>query len=376
MNTLKKTVFLLLVSVAIVACTSSDDSNENGNDGFDRTALLTNYADNIILPALENFEAKLSQMDVARANFVNDINQANLDLLSDAWLEAYKAWQFVAIYDIGVAETFTDNVNGFRVFFNVYPVTTSLIENGAGGADYDLNVEAYYKAQGFPALDFLIHGTADSDETALEKFTTNTKANGYIDYFTNVQSQMNSKFSTIISDWQNTFRNEFVNNTASNATGSFDKIVNDFISYYELALRKNKIGTPAGNFSAGNTFPEKVEAFYKNDVSKELALLGLDAVEQVFNGQAFGNTSSTGASMASYLEYLDNSELKNDINAQFNEARQVIQALSPSFSQQVINDNTKMTQAYDALQAAVVLLKVDMVSVFDISVDFDDNDSD
>ena len=80
--------------------------------------------------------------------------------------------------------------------------------------------------------------------------------------------------------------------------------------------------------------------------------------------------------MASSLEYLDNSELKNDINAQFNEARQVIQALSPSFSQQVINDNAKMTQAYDALQAAVVLLKVDMVSVFDISVDFNDNDGD
>lgn len=372
----KKAILLIAIVFVAIACTSSDDSSNNGNDGFDREALLINYADNIIIPALENFESKLAAMDIARENFVNDINQTNLDLLSDAWLEAYKAWQFIEIYDIGVAETFTGNFNGYSVFFNVYPVSTSLIENGASGTDYDLNLEAYYTAQGFPAMDFLIHGTADSDNTAIEKFITNEKASGYIGYLNNVQSQMNGKFSTVITDWQGTFRNEFINNTSSSVTGSFSKIVNDFINYYERGLRKNKIGTPAGNFSNGNTFPEKVEGFYKNDVSKELALLGLDAVEQFFNGQTFGNTSNSGESLASYLDYLENSELKNEINAQFQIARQSIQTLSSSFSEQVNSDNTKMTQAYDALQAAVVLFKVDMVSVFNVSVDFNDNDGD
>ena len=76
------------------------------------------------------------------------------------------------------------------------------------------------------------------------------------------------------------------------------------------------------------------------------------------------------------MDYLDNSDLKNDINAQFNASRQQIQTLNTSFSQQVSNDNTKMTMAYDALQAAVVLLKVDMASVFDIQIDFIDNDGD
>ncbi len=373
---IKKIISLLCVVSIIVACSSSDDSNGGNTDNFDRTALLSNYADNIIVPALSDFQSKVSDLDVARANFINDINQSNLDLLSGAWLEAYRSWQYVAIYNIGIAETFTGNLNGFRVYFNVYPVSTSLIESAASGTDYDLNADAYFAAQGFPALDFLIHGIADSDTTPLDKFTTNVNFEGYVDYLTNVQSQINNRSTVILNNWQDTFRDEFVANTSSSATGAFSKIVNDYINYYERALRANKIGTPAGNFSAGQTFPDKVEAYYKNDVSKELALLGLDAVQKFFNGQSFDNSSTSVESLASYLDYLDSSQLKNDINAQFQVARQQIQSLNNSFSQQVIDDNTQMTQAYDALQAAVVLLKVDMASIFDVQIDFQDNDGD
>ena len=376
MKIFKKIACLLVVSVVIVACTSSDGSNNVSNDGFDRTELLTHYADNLIIPALENFQMELSQLDVARGNFINDMNQNNLDLLSEAWLEAYKAWQYVAMYNIGEAETFTSNNNGFRVFYNIYPVSVSLIENAAAGTSYNLNADAYFSAQGFPALDFLIHGVAQGDNSPLDKFTSNAKANGFINYMTNVQSQMNSKTSTIVTDWQTTYRNDFISNTSSDATGSISKMVNDYINYYERALRANKIGVPAGNFSAGQKFPEKVEAYYKNDVSKELALLALDAIKDFFNGKAFNGTSNTGESLASYLDYLDNSALKADINAQFEASRQQIESLNESFSEQVNNDNTQMTMAYDALQAAVVLLKVDMASTLDIQIDFVDNDGD
>ena len=144
--------------------------------------------------------------------------------------------------------------------------------NAASGTSYDLNADAYFAAQGFPALDFLIHGIAESDTTPLDKFTTNANFEGYIAYLADVQTQINTRSNIILNDWQNTFRDEFVANTSSSATGSISKIVNDYINYYERALRANKIGTPAGNFSAGQTFPDKVEAYYKNDVSKELAL--------------------------------------------------------------------------------------------------------
>ena len=57
---------------------------------------------------------------------------------------------------------------------------------------------------------------------------------------------------------------------------------------------------------------------------------------------------------------------------------QELEVLDDSFYNQVDTDNTKMTQAYDALQTAVVSLKVDMMGVFQVSLDegFVDSDGD
>ena len=53
-----------------------------------------------------------------------------------------------------------------------------------------------------------------------------------------------------------------------------------------------------------------------------------------------------------------------------------INNLSNNFSNQINTDNTKMTKAYDELQKAVVLLKVDMLQAFSINIDYVDADGD
>ena len=131
-------------------------------------------------------------------------------------------------------------------------------------------------------------------------------------------------------------------------------------------------------FSA-TPFSDKVEAYYNKDVSKILALEALKAVQDFFNGKAYG-LSTTGASFKTYLDYLntikDGEDLSALINGQFDEAETRINVLNDDFSHQVETDNTKMLEAYDELQKAVVLLKVDMIQAMNISVDFVDADGD
>lgn len=368
---MKKNLLILFISLVIVACSSSDEGTGGGgnqNPTFDQGALLSNLADNLIIPSFNQLQIELSEFDLARATFINDRTQSNLEALSVAWLEAYLAWQRVEMFNIGEAELQASNPAGFVSFFNIYPVTLSDIEEAASGESYDLNSSFYHDAQGFPALDYLLHGTAEGDTAPLDKFTSNTNFEGYIEFLTNVTAQMMAKNNAIINSWTSTYRDSFVSNTGSTATSSFNKIVNDYIYYYEKGLRAAKIGIPAGNFS-NTPLPEKVEAYYKQDISKTLALEALDAVIEVFNG---GN----GDGFADYLDFLDRSDLKNDIRNQFEEARIKIQDLNENFYQQVLDDNTKMTEAYDALQATVVLLKVDMVSAFSVSIDYVDADGD
>ena len=376
---MKKFFLGLIITGLIVACSSSssDDGPTGGNDNFDRGALLTNLADNIILPAFEDFQSKLSALDVARANFINDMTQSNLDALSDAWLDAYKVWQYVEMFNIGLADGI-DNTNfiGFVSFFNIYPLEVADVQNGAANGNYDLTTANYHDGQGFPALDFLIHGIADADMSPIDKFTSNSNKEGYVTYLDNVVARMNTLTNRITDDWKNSYRNAFVNNLESSSTGSVSKIVNDFVFYYEKGLRANKIGIPAGNFS-NSPLPEKVEGFYKRDVSKDLALEALTAVEDFFNGRKY-NGSATGESFKTYLQAIDRNDLVTTITTKFSEARQKLQALDSDFYAQVNSDNTKMTQAYDALQSAVVSLKVDMMGAFQVTLDegFVDSDGD
>jgi hypothetical protein len=57
-------------------------------------------------------------------------------------------------------------------------------------------------------------------------------------------------------------------------------------------------------------------------------------------------------------------------------AKTQINTLDADFYQQITTDNSKMKLAYDELQKAVVLLKVDMLQTFNINVDYVDADGD
>jgi hypothetical protein len=155
-------------------------------------------------------------------------------------------------------------------------------------------------------------------------------------------------------------------------------MVNDYIFYYEKALRAGKIGIPAGVFS-GSPLSDRVEAFYSRDFSKELFMEALDAVQNFFNGTHFG-TEQNGESLRSYLEFLETTKngesLAVLINSQFENARQEAESLNANFAAQVETNNTQMLTTYDQLQQNVVFLKVDMLQALNISVDYVDADGD
>lgn len=366
--------FILLVFIVACSSSSTDDGPSGKTDNFDRGALLINLADNIVIPAFEDLQTKLSALDIARGNFTSDLSQTNLDAFSNAWLDAYKTWQYVEMFNIGKAEERGGNEFGFVSFFNIHPLTVSDVQNGAANGNYDLDTANFHDAQGFPALDFLIHGVADSDADAIDKFTSNSSKDGYAKYLLDVINQMSTLNNSILSDWKGNYRSSFISGTGNTVTSSLNKIVNDYIFYYEKLLRAKKIGTPAGNFSNA-PLPETVEAFYKKDVSRDLALTGINAAQDFFNGKAY-NGSLLGESFKTYLEFLDRSDLATLINSKFDDARQKIQVLDDNFVTQINTDNTKMTEAYDALQLVVVNLKIDMIQAFGVVVDFVDADGD
>ncbi|QTE23457.1 imelysin family protein [Polaribacter cellanae] len=360
----KKISLLFVAAIIFNSCSSGEEGGVEVKDNFDRKIMLTNIADNIITPSYDEFASKMKSLKSIGDTFINNPTQTTLEDLRVAWLEAYKKWQYIEMYNIGKAEEIQ-----YSFYMNVYPLTVADVESNISSGSYDLNSANNHDAQGFPALDYLLYGVGDNDNEILAKFTTATNNDKYKKYLTDVLNQMNNLTKDVVAKFKAN-RNTFVNNLERTSSGTFNKIINDYVFFFEKGVRTNKFGIPAGIFST-NPLPEKVEAVYKKDVSKTLALEALTAVENLFNGNG-------SISFKDYLLALDRRDLATKIEAQFATAKIKINSLNTDFSAQIISDNSKMLNAYDELQKAIILLKVDMMQTFNIPLDdgYVDNDGD
>lgn len=376
--------FFAIVAVAAMIWACSSDGGSDPTDdvvvdpnpdpvSFERGPMLVNWADNIIIPSYEAFSTEITDLQTAFDAFKTDSNEANLIAFRASWLSAYKMWQRVSMFEIGPAETV-----GFRLNMNIYPADNDKMDGFISSGGYDLALASNRDAKGFPALDYLINGLGDTDQAILDRFNGTEKEN-LISYTGDIIADMVSLTQGVLAEWNSGYRATFVANNGASSTASVDRFINDYVFYYEKFLRAGKMGIPVGAFSE-NVLPQNVEAYYKADISNELFLEGLEAVQDFFNGVHYGKTTS-GESLASYLDALntvkDGDDLKKLINDQFNLARTKVQELEPFRKE--IEDNvppTNMLLAYDEVQRIVPLLKVDMVSAMSVSIDFVDADGD
>ena len=179
-----------------------------------------------------------------------------------------------------------------------------------------------------------------------------------------------------------TNKDKFVNSVDNTSTSSMNMMVNDFIYYYEKGFRANKFGIPAGVFSS-KPIPENIECYYSKVNSKKLAMESLRRIIEFYEGLEYGTgypyPGNSGASLKKIIIELDQAtgenNLGNRISEKINTASKCSK-LDENFYNQINNNNTKFLRVYDAIQEVVVLLKVDMLQLLSINVDYVDADGD
>ena len=375
MKTLKTFISISILSIFIIACSSSSDDEQSTIPEFDRSAVLKNYADNIIIPRLNNFRSSVDYLKESVDAYVDSPDITTYTELHNSWLEAYINWQYVEMFNIGKAEEI--------MFFsktNTYPVNEGRIKENINSEKTDLSNPNDWSCQGFPGLDYMIHGIANTENEIINQYIQNPLNGKYLKVVIN---ELNDNTDLVLNDW-NTYRNTFVNSVENTATSAFNMLTNDFVYYFEKGLRTNKIGIPSGVFS-NNPLSNKVEAYYSSkngieDVSRDLIENALNAVDLVFQGKS-SNQSPVGPSFRTYLDFIKaNNVSADDIGSivvnKIQTANQKILDLNKNFINQVESDNGKMLAAFDALQTIVVNLKTDMLSLFNVAVDYTDADGD
>ena len=370
-----KIITIAILSIFVISCSSSSDDEQSTIPEFDRSAVLTNYADNIIIPRLNNFKSSVDYLNESVNAFVNSPDLTTYTELHNSWVEAYINWQYVEMFNIGKAEEIM-----FLNKLNTYPVNEGRIKENINNEKTDISNPNDWSCQGFPGLDYMIHGIANSENEIINQYSQNPLNGKYLKV---IIGELNSNTDIVLNDWS-TYRNTFVNSFENTATSAFNMLTNDFVYYFEKGLRTNKIGIPAGVFS-NNPLSNKVEAYYSSkngieDVSRDLIENALNAVDLLFQGKSSAQ-SNVGPSFKTYLDFINANNVSGDdigslVVSKIQTAKQKILDLDKNLITQVENNNSKMLAAFDALQTIVVNLKTDMLSLFNVAVDYTDADGD
>jgi predicted lipoprotein len=373
----KLLVFGLFIA-AVFGCggNGSDPSPEDNNK--DRQEILTHWAENIIIPSYEKFDVKLDVMLSKSAEFTDSPTNESLAAFRSAWVDAYAEWQKVELFEFGPADRQT-----LRNFFNIYPADVAGIAANIADPLANLEVPSSYARQGFPAIDYLINGVSDDDDGIVAYYTTGEDATESIAYLKKITDRMNTLITNVITEWTGSYKDTFISNTGLDIGSSMGIVVNAYVLNYERYIRSGKFGIPAGIVGgvSGTAYPDKVEAYYKQDISKLLAQNAQDATIGFFNGVDV-STETEGPSFKSYLDALGAKDsatgtlLSEIINGQFTTIDSKLDLLSENFYEEVQTNNQAMKDVYTEMQKAVRLLKVDMTSAMSITITYTDNDGD
>jgi predicted lipoprotein len=371
---IKNSLLILLFSICIASC-MTDADDQCASDDFDRGAMLNNWAENIIIPAYENYTNKLEDLRSDVVVFSDTPNQINLEKVRTSWLGAYIAWQKVALFQIGKAE-----VLRLRDYTNTYPLDAVGVENNIASDSFDLSLSTEMNKQGFPALDYLLNGVKDSDLEILNVYDNTS----YKNYLRAVVTRLEDMALSVLQDWKTSYKSIFVANECSSATASVDKLTNDFIFNFEKHIRVAKIGKPIGFFNDNpvsvSEAAEAVEAFYKKDVSKELFVVAIQASRDFFSGKHF-NSDTEGISLKSYLTDLNiktvtEKSVSEEILERMDKALSTANGLEDNFYDQIIADRDAFVVMRKELHSVVEVLKTNMISALKIKADFNDTDGD
>lgn len=355
----KRLFLITLVALCLVvySCGEKNTPDVEPGNGFDKTAMLTYYADNLIIPGYVVLQQRFQTLETALTTFLNAPTEANQQALKPVFKEAYLHFQRVEVYQVGPAETAL-----FSNFLNTFPADAVVVEKNIKEGTYNLALNSSTTQQGFPALDYLLFAP-----DALQKFNQEGHASRK-KYTLDVMNRMKALAGTVITGWNNGYRTQFIGNTRTDVGSPIGFLVNQ-LAFGMDQLKGPRIGWPYGKQSGGIVFADKSEAYYAG-FSAALALENLTSLRNAYTG------NESGKGISDYLIALKKEKLNTDILAQFDTAITKLKAVPDPLATAFTGNKDLVDATYREIQSLLTLIKTDLASATGVRITYQDSDGD
>jgi predicted lipoprotein len=353
----------LLLLLGLISCT--DDGSDVMKPGFDRAALLTSLANDLIVPNFQALQASVQELAMAAEDFTQNTTEANLLALRAAWEQAALDQQHCSAFGFGPANLL---LGPFTEVLAVFPANEAEIEQNMHNPDFDLANSFDRDIRGFYAIEYLIYGAGGELADLLAGFDQSRKH-----YLLLLVDELETTCNRIVTSWQTDYLRTFIANDGTAAGSSISLLYNAFVKDYEN-LKNYKLELPAG-LTAGQAGPEPdlVEAYYSG-LSRTLLVAHFNSVKNIWEG-----LSRDEAELIGFRDWLEALVGGPELVMQTREAiQQIEQALAAlpdrPLSEQA--DSPALSNLRDYLQANTANFKSSMSSLLGISITFNSGDGD
>lgn len=351
----------LLITLSLFACQEDEEMTNPCDIDFSQKALLNNIANNILLPAYENHLDELNSLIFTLQSAFDEESISFLNSAQQRFTTVYETWQYIEPYNFGPAEA-----NFLREVANPFPLNLEdLLANMAAGPYTSGQFDRFDK--GYPAVDYLLFGVADTQEETLAYYADPAKQAYLLDLLEDIRTRL----QTTIDEWNNGYFESFTNNTGTAAGTSVSLLINNINEHYEN-IKRDRIGIPSGVLTLDFPNPDKVEAPY-SQLSQYLAVHSVLASQEFFTGRDL-------VGLDDYLEAAEATKngdpLEQLIIDQYASALAALEKIPVPLKETVVNQPDLVSDAYTELVKNVVQLKTDMPSVLCVAITYIDNPSD
>ena len=355
------------------------DDNSCLYEDYDKLSLLTNLADNYIIPSLDAYKSKIVSLNIHVDSFIVNPNISNLTLLRTNWEDALLNWQDIGFLDFGPSENIL-----LRKQTNTFPIDTAELNNSISTTEWNLDYVSSYDSKGLQALDYLLFKPGHTDNELITYYQNNISAKNYLKA---LAEDLYQNINYVTNEWI-TYREDFINdfevttsNLSTNSQGSsISNIINALCLHYEFYVRRGKVGLPLGVFNGFSQLelPELVECYYSGKSTQNL-VRSVNSLRKYVTGSSYLNNDN-GLGLDDYMDFVNaeqnSQQLSTVIDNQFLTILEELNNINGPLSEEIINNKSQITQTYQELQQLVPYMKVDMTSALGVLITYQDNDGD
>jgi hypothetical protein len=368
---MKQCIPSLLICLSILA-TSCGSKKNNPTDSFDRQAMLTHYADEMIRPAYSALAFSLSSLETSVNTFNNTPEEGWLAQVQTVWKESYREWMRAVAYNFGPAGE-EGLRKGLVEEIGTFPASETKINEAISAGAWNLN-DFNRDARGFLAVEYLIFGKNQSQAEIAALFAADANRRNYL---LALVQDIRQRITIVNDGWNNqNYRNEFVENDGTDSGSSTSALYNEFVRSYE-AIKNFKLGLPMGK-RPGQTQaePQLVEAYYSGQ-TLPMMKAHLETIEDIWRGRT--RSGFDGPGFRDYLETVQGGpELITSTEAQLILLKNALNAVpeNPAVSEQISGNNAPLEALYVELSKMTRYFKSDMSSLLGIAITYSSGDGD